>query len=127
MTKKLVSAIMAVMMVLILNSCGKEYEKIESAEYYFMRKNYQEEYNSYPIDFNLNEKEHKIVIDSECESGTIVISVDSNIGGLPITVTSDSPLTKEIELPKDFGDYICFTAAIDAETEGSVIISLYSK
>ena len=127
MTKKIFSGMIALIMLFLLAGCNKDFELMEKAEYHFRPECYEEQYNTYTMEFDLDKNEQKVEINSECVSGTILLSSDNDIEGLPITVTPDASLTKVIEIPKNFGDYICFTAVIDRETEGDIIISMYAR
>lgn len=126
MTKRLISVILMLSLTLSLCSCSKEWEMTDASEYHFYREEYDEQYRSYDIEFDLDKKEHKIQITSECTSGAITISSEQ-IEGLPCIVSSENPLDMEYVLPENTYEHISFTVEINEETQGDIVISVFSK
>ena len=127
MIKRLISVILMLSLTLSLCGCSKEWKMTDSYEYHFYREEYDEQYRSYDIEFDLDKKEHKVQITSECVSGTITVDSDNQIVGLPCSVSSEEPVEMEFILPESIENRVSFTIEINEETEGSVVITLCAK
>lgn len=110
----------------LFTGCKSDWEMQEQKEYHFYKSEYDEQYDSFDVVFDLDNKEHKIQIKSECESGEIHIASETD-DSLSYTVTSENPLDVEFELPAENGDKFALKADIDNETQGSISIALYSR
>lgn len=127
MTKRLISVVFMLSLTLSLSSCSKEWKMTDSYEYHFYREEYDEQYRSYDIEFDLDKKEHKVQITSKCVSGTIIVDSNDQIEGFPCSVSSEDPLDMEFILPESIDKHISYTLEINEETEGSVVIKMYEK
>ena len=127
MIKRLISVIFMFSLTLSLCGCSKEWGMTAASEYHFYREEYDEQYRSYDIEFDLDKKEHKVQITSECVSGTIIVASNDQIEGFPCSVSSEEPLDMEFILPESTDNHISFTLEINEEAEESVVITMYEK
>lgn len=106
---------------LLCAACTKEYELIDSSEYYFYPEEYDEDYSTYNLDLNM-EKGDKILISVKCESGQILIDC-KYLEGFPINVVDE--FNKEFQVTDKAS--IGFRTEIVGDTKGYLKIYIYRK
>ena len=113
--------IVSVLLLLGLVACAREYELVDSSEYYFYPEEYEERYANNAFDFSLN-KGDKLVVSIKCESGQILIDT-MDIEGFLLVISDE--LYKEIEINED--KIISFNTKINEDTKGYIKLEVYRK
>lgn len=130
--RKMVALLFALCFILLLSACSGsngEYERLSGFEYHFYPEEYEEEYSEIARDVELESgKDYKFLIQSVCESGSIVITVThTGTDDAVYFVDFTSPCEEWIELPSGTAELVNFTINIDADTDGSVIVDVLAQ
>ena len=130
--KNITVLLFALCFMLLISACSggnDEYEKLSGFEYHFCPEEYEEEYCEITRDVELDSgKDYKFLIQSECKSGSIEITVThTGADDTVYLVNSDSPCEEWIELSAGVTKLVNFTIDIEADTEGAVIVDVLAR